>query len=347
LKTALYDIFQQVGSERVDQINKIYTQELQEFLKSEEELIKNGKQVITQTNGKRKGNQLSKAAKKRMNAEIQVNRMSNIAIKDFSAVQSKQIKGVNSRGIILRDYSEPYQNHNNVVDPGRPLRKTPLLTQNNKRTTLLPNEVIELNSDDEHEALQTPLQNYKFGQTAPISRYPNNSFKQCPSNSFVCPTILHKHLSSPSSNKILTIFNHQINTGILNTRLCYRSKTNQLTHKLASIQFLSIISPTLNKFEQAKHNTLALPMELEPSTLIQLVAYMHGDGLLFPTNDEMKYMYIACKYFGLAGLVEKLRFKFETELLGQMDQYVLSLAQPRVLHPGEVLNSIFDLPRSG
>ena len=87
-------------------------------------------------------------------------------------------------------------------------------------------------------------------------------------------------------------------------------------------------------------------MELEPNVLTKIIAYLHGDKLGLPGPDDLKYMYIACKFFELKDLVIVLKNKFnDQELVHQMDQYVASLQPPRILNPGEVLNSIFDLPR--
>ena len=92
-----------------------------------------------------------------------------------------------------------------------------------------------------------------------------------------------------------------------NLFLYFRNTDNNIVYKSASSALLNMTSDT---FSNINSNIAGLPVELNPEAVDKVLAYIHGDALIFPKpltdTSIVQKTYIAAAYFKQTELANKL-----------------------------------------
>lgn len=95
---------------------------------------------------------------------------------------------------------------------------------------------------------------------------------------------------------------------LLDMFVYFRNTDNNIVYKSASSALLNMTSDT---FANINSNIAGLPVELNPEAVDKVLAYIHGDALIFPKpltdTSIVQKTYIAAAYFKQTELANKLR----------------------------------------
>merc|ERR1712156_79964 len=95
---------------------------------------------------------------------------------------------------------------------------------------------------------------------------------------------------------------------LLDMFVYFRNTDNNIVYKSASSALLNMTSDT---FANINSNIAGLPAELNPEAVDKVLAYIHGDALIFPKpltdTSIVQKTYVAAAYFKQTELANKLR----------------------------------------
>lgn len=95
---------------------------------------------------------------------------------------------------------------------------------------------------------------------------------------------------------------------LLDMFIYFRNTDNNIVYKSASSALLNMTSDT---FASINSNIAGLPIELNPEAIDKVLAYIHGDALIFPKpltdTSIVQKTFIAAAYFKQSELCNKLR----------------------------------------
>lgn len=95
---------------------------------------------------------------------------------------------------------------------------------------------------------------------------------------------------------------------LLDMFIYFRNTDNNIVYKSASSALLNMTSDT---FASINSNIAGLPIELNPEAIDKVLAYIHGDALIFPKpltdTSIVQKTFIAAAYFKQVELANKLR----------------------------------------
>jgi len=125
---------------------------------------------------------------------------------------------------------------------------------------------------------------------------------------------------------------------LLDMFIYFRDNDQSITYKATSSALLNMTSDI---FASIGSNIAGLPKELNPEAIDKILAYIHGDALIFPKplndKDVIHKTFIAAVYFKQTKLADKLKNYAVDQLSmtldwADMENFVRNLPPPLFLH---------------